>query len=225
MILGVWGGSAQRFVHTRRCRFGAPQIRPGSGAVGVPGVRVVRTKVSDRATWALRWEVGVMTENWAEPARMMVERLLLDAGASGLSGLWSLAKAAQQATLRLALDPAADPDLSMTHAGMDLGELLEACQAAGPDPTAAAGDVRRVPGRRRRRQPSGRSPASTDLADRGPTAQLGEPAGENGVVDGGHVRTGDFECSGPRPGTRACRGSLPAGPAPRRAPRSWLPPS
>lgn len=66
-----------------------------------------------------------MTQNWAEPARLMVERLLLDSDTYGLSGLWSLAKAAQQATLRLALDPAADPDLSMTHTAMDLGEALE----------------------------------------------------------------------------------------------------
>jgi hypothetical protein len=73
-----------------------------------------------------------MTQNWAEPARLMVERLLLDGGAYGLSGLWSLAKAAQQATLRLALDPAADPDLSMTHAAMDLGELLEELEWSDP---------------------------------------------------------------------------------------------
>lgn len=79
-----------------------------------------------------------MTENWAEPARVMVDRLLLDAGADGLSGLWSLAKAAQRATLRLALDPAADPDLSMTHAGMDLGELLEELEWSHPDVPALA---------------------------------------------------------------------------------------
>ena len=66
-----------------------------------------------------------MARNWTEPARLMVERLVFDGGGDGLSGLWSLAKAAQRATLRLALDPSADPDLSMTHAAMDLGELLE----------------------------------------------------------------------------------------------------
>ena len=77
-----------------------------------------------------------MTQNWAEPARLMVERLVLDAGADGLSRLWSLAKAAQRATLRLALDPCADPDLSMTHAAMDLGELLEEIEWA--DPAVAA---------------------------------------------------------------------------------------
>jgi hypothetical protein len=76
-----------------------------------------------------------MAQNWAEPARLMVERLLLDHGSGGLSGLWSLAKAAQQATLRVALDPHADPDLSMTHAAMDLGELLEELEWA--DPTVA----------------------------------------------------------------------------------------
>jgi len=66
-----------------------------------------------------------MARNWTEPARLMVERLVFDGGGDGLSGLWSLAKAAQRATLRLALDPPADPDLSMTPAAMDLGELLE----------------------------------------------------------------------------------------------------
>jgi len=66
-----------------------------------------------------------MARNWTEPARLMVERLVFDGGGDGLSGLWSLAKAAQRATLRLALDPSADPDLSMTPAAMDLGELLE----------------------------------------------------------------------------------------------------
>ena len=77
-------------------------------------------------------------EYWAGPARLMVERLLLDAGGYGLSGLWSLAKAAQQATLRLALDPAVDPDLSMTHAAMDLGELLEELEWSHPAvPTCA----------------------------------------------------------------------------------------
>ena len=73
-----------------------------------------------------------MAQNWAEPARLMVERLLLDGGGDGLSGLWSLAKAAQRATLRLALDPWADPDLSMTHAAMDLGELLEELEWCDP---------------------------------------------------------------------------------------------
>jgi hypothetical protein len=54
-------------------------------------------------------EVFSMTQNWVEPARVMVERILLDVGGDGLSGLWSLAKAAQRASLRLALDPSADP--------------------------------------------------------------------------------------------------------------------
>jgi len=62
----------------------------------------------------------------------MVQRLLADASVHGLTGVWSLAKAAQRATLRLALDPAADPDLSMTHAGMDLGELLEELEWSHP---------------------------------------------------------------------------------------------
>jgi hypothetical protein len=79
-----------------------------------------------------------VTENWAGPSRAMVERLLLDAGADGLAGLWSLAKAAQLATLRVALDPAADPDLSMTHAAMDLGELLEELEWVHPDARAGA---------------------------------------------------------------------------------------
>jgi hypothetical protein len=77
-------------------------------------------------------EVVLVAQNWAEPARLMVERLLLDVGADGLSGLWSLAKAAQQATLRLALDPYADSDLSMTHAAMDLGELIEELEWSNP---------------------------------------------------------------------------------------------
>lgn len=139
MILAVWGGSGQRFMHTRRCRFGAPQIRPRPVSGRVRGVRVVRTKGVWPGHLGPDVEVGVVTENWAEPARMMVQRLLLDAGPDGLSGLWSLAKAAQQATLRLALDPAADPDLSMTHAGMDLGELLEELEWSHPAvPTLAA---------------------------------------------------------------------------------------
>jgi hypothetical protein len=79
-------------------------------------------------------EVDVVAENWAGPARLMVQRLLAGAsGDGGLSGLWSLAKAAQLATLRLALDPATDPDLAMTHAGMDIGEVLEELEWAHPD--------------------------------------------------------------------------------------------
>ena len=83
-----------------------------------------------------------MAQNWAEPARLMVERLLLDVGADGLSGLWSLAKAAQRATLRLALDPHADPDLSMTHAAMDLGELLEELEWSDPTCRSPRGGCR-----------------------------------------------------------------------------------
>lgn len=94
-------------------------------------------------------EVLLVAQNWAEPARLMVERLLLDVGADGLSGLWSLAKAAQQATLRLALDPYADPDLSMTHAAMDLGEVLEELEWSDPAVATLAvavdmGDTRSV---------------------------------------------------------------------------------
>jgi hypothetical protein len=74
-----------------------------------------------------------MSENWAEPARLMVQRSTADAGRDGLSRLWSLAKAAQQATLRLALDPSADRDLSIARAAMDLGELLEELEWSHPD--------------------------------------------------------------------------------------------
>jgi hypothetical protein len=80
-----------------------------------------------------------MPQNWTWSARLMVERLLLDAGAYELSGLWSLTKAAQQAALRLALDPAVDADLSMTHAAMDLAEALEELEWS--DPAVAAGAV------------------------------------------------------------------------------------
>jgi hypothetical protein len=79
-----------------------------------------------------------MPQNWAEPARLMVERLLLDVGASQLSGLWSLTKAAQQVALRLALDPAVDSDLSMTHAAMDLAEALEELEWSDPAIAAVA---------------------------------------------------------------------------------------
>ena len=73
-----------------------------------------------------------MPQNWTEPARLMIERLVVDAGAHELSGLWSLTKAAQQAALRLALDPAVDSDLSMTHAAMDLAEALEELEWSDP---------------------------------------------------------------------------------------------
>jgi hypothetical protein len=78
-------------------------------------------------------EVFSMTQNWDEPARLTIERLMLEAEAAhDLSGLWSLLKAAQQPTLRLAMNPLADPDLSMTHAAMDLREVLEELEWAHP---------------------------------------------------------------------------------------------
>jgi hypothetical protein len=78
-----------------------------------------------------------MPDKWAEPARLMVERFV-DAGAYELSGLWSLTKAAQQASLRLALDPAVDFDLSMTHAAMDLAEALDELEWSDPAVAAVA---------------------------------------------------------------------------------------
>lgn len=80
-----------------------------------------------------------MTESWAEPARLMVARLVHDPGVAGLPGLWSLAKAAQRAALLVALDLSADADLSMTHVAMDLAEALEELEWS--DPAIAAGAV------------------------------------------------------------------------------------
>jgi hypothetical protein len=78
-------------------------------------------------------EVFSMTQNWDAPHWTTIEWLMLEGEAAhGLSGLWSLVKAAQHATLRIALDPAADPDLSMTHAAMDLREVLEELEWAHP---------------------------------------------------------------------------------------------
>jgi hypothetical protein len=130
MILLEHDGSGRPFVHTRWCRFGHPQIRNVGRIDGFLGVRVVRKERPGGAGCEL--EVVSMAQNWAEPARLIVERLLLDVAADGLSGLWSLAKAAQRATLRLALDPYADPDLSMAQAAMDLGELLEELEWSDP---------------------------------------------------------------------------------------------
>jgi hypothetical protein len=74
-----------------------------------------------------------MWQNWDEPDQTRSEWLMLEAEAAyDLCGLWSVVKAAQQATLRIALDPIADPDLSMTHAAMDLRELLEELEWAHP---------------------------------------------------------------------------------------------
>lgn len=74
----------------------------------------------------------MLPQYWAEPARLMVERLLLEAGPDQLAGLWSLTKTAQQASLRLALDPVVDFDLSMTQAAMDLAEALEELEWSDP---------------------------------------------------------------------------------------------
>lgn len=131
MILPASDGSGRRFVHTRRCRYGCPQIRLPGSVRGLGDGRVDGTNVR-RPRPDRELEVMVMPQNWAEPARLMVERLLLDAGAHQLSGLWSLTKAAQQAALRLALDPAVDSDLSMTHAAMDLAEALEELEWSDP---------------------------------------------------------------------------------------------
>jgi hypothetical protein len=74
-----------------------------------------------------------MTQNWDEPDQTAIEWLMLEAEAAhDLSGLWSLVKAGQQATLRIVLDSIADPDLSMTHAAMDLREVLEELEWAHP---------------------------------------------------------------------------------------------
>jgi hypothetical protein len=84
------------------------------------------------STFASELEVVLDGRELGEPARLMVEQLVLDGGGDGLSGIWSLAKAAQRATLGLAADPLADPDLSMTQAAMDLGELLEELEWSDP---------------------------------------------------------------------------------------------
>jgi hypothetical protein len=61
-------------------------------------------------------EVFSMTQNWGEPVRMTIEWMMFEAEAAhDPFRVWSLVKAAQQLTLRLALDPSTDPDLSMTH--------------------------------------------------------------------------------------------------------------
>jgi hypothetical protein len=74
-----------------------------------------------------------MTQNGDEPDQTPIDWLVLEAEtAHDLSGLWSLVIAAQQATLRIALDPSADSDLSMTHAAMDLREVLEELEWAHP---------------------------------------------------------------------------------------------
>jgi hypothetical protein len=78
-------------------------------------------------------EVFSMTQNRDEPVRMTIDWVILEADAAhDLSGLWSPVKAAQQLTLRLALDPSADPDLSMTHLVMDLREVLEELEWGTP---------------------------------------------------------------------------------------------
>ena len=130
MILPEHDVSGRRFVHTRWCRFGHPQIRNVGRIAGVQAAESFGEAPGGALDCEL--EVVLVTQNWADPARLMVQRLLLNVGSDRLSGLWSLAKAAQQATLRLALDPYADPDLSMTHAAMDLGELLEELEWSDP---------------------------------------------------------------------------------------------
>lgn len=74
-----------------------------------------------------------MTQNNDEPDQAAIAWLMLEVEAAhDLAGLWSLVKAAQQATLRIALDPVAGTDLSMTHAAMDLREVLEELEWAHP---------------------------------------------------------------------------------------------
>lgn len=74
-----------------------------------------------------------MTQEGDEPDQATIGWLMLEAEAAhDLSGLWSLVRAAQQSTLCVALDPSADPDLSMTHAAMDLREVLEELEWAHP---------------------------------------------------------------------------------------------
>jgi len=88
-----------------------------------------------------------MTQKWDEPARLNIAWLMSEAEAAhDLSGLWSLVKAAQQATRALALNPSTDPDLSMTHPAMDLREVLEELEWAHPAvPMAGAVDVGQTP--------------------------------------------------------------------------------
>jgi hypothetical protein len=87
-------------------------------------------------------EVSSMTQNNDEPDQTAIAWLMLEAEAAhDLAGLWSLVKAAQQATLRIALDPVADPDLSMTHAAMDLREVLEELEWAHPGVSMMADTV------------------------------------------------------------------------------------
>ena len=88
-----------------------------------------------------------MTQNRDKPARLTIEWLMREAEAAhDLSGLWPLIKAARQATLGFTLDPSADPDLSMTHAAIDLREVLEELEWAHPAvPMAGAVDVGQTP--------------------------------------------------------------------------------
>jgi hypothetical protein len=112
--------------------FGCPQIRPQPPMFGFTGIRVVRRKAR-LVNRPASLEVFSMTQIWDEPVRMTIDWLMLEAEAAhDLSGLWSLVKPAQQSTLRLALDPSADPDLSMTHVAMDLREVLEELEWAHP---------------------------------------------------------------------------------------------
>lgn len=77
-----------------------------------------------------------MSMSWSAPAGVLVER-----SDAGWAGIWSLTFAAGVATVSLAAQPGADPDLALAFAGADLNAALCEVEAVHPEVLGEAAAV------------------------------------------------------------------------------------
>ncbi len=77
-----------------------------------------------------------MSMSWAAPAGVLVDR-----ADAGWAGIWSLTFAAGVATVTLAAQEDADPDLGLAYAGADLNAALCEVEAVHPEVLVEAAAV------------------------------------------------------------------------------------